>query len=185
MSVMERPSPSFSLQAYYEDAAFRAIEAAAADLGLRAVSVAEIVKRGHMARGTFYKVFDSKEDCARRAVCHAGAEVLARIRSASVGADQPVEAGLAAVLRLCDEKPNRARFLLVEGRATEALTSRYEAAMGMLIDMLRKALPHELPSIHEMVVGGVAELLYQQLLRGLPCTAIEAELTEFVLRPFR
>src|SRR5437016_4636279 len=88
-----------------------------AEKGYEAATVADAVKLARVSRGTFYKLFESKEACLAAAY-RLGQDVLAARVSAAVrgAADwrQELRLGLRAYLQTFDEEPLFARVYLLE-----------------------------------------------------------------------
>lgn len=167
-----------------------------AESGYRALTVGRIIKRAGVAKLKFYELFSSKEDAFLAALAAGIAAAGERLAAALEGADaEPavrVEAGIAALLDLCAERPDLARAAVLEapllGAAAAALHEQALDAFSPLLDGARKQggggrLPDDL---EQTVLGGLYWLLYDALLQGRPkrLRSLRPALVEFALLPF-
>lgn len=165
-----------------------------AEQGYEATKIADIVGRAGVARKTLYDNFDGKEDLFLSAFDLYLGEARAAVGDACDGTgggwQQRIESGLAALLRFVSEHPAAARLCLVEAMsATPNASSRYEAAVGSFVVLLKENAPPggELPeTIEESLVGGVAWILHQRIRAGEARQVAELlpELSRFVLSPY-
>jgi len=164
--------------------------------GYKAVTVAAVVKRARVARGTFYDNFSSKEDCFLAAQDFAMSSALERVVAAAGEIEdwpQRVVAGLAAFLRYLVEEPALARTCMIEALAGgPASVEHYEKSLQAFVSLFqlgRDVSPHagELPeTLEEAIIGGIFWILWQRLLLA-ETEQIEGllpELTEFALTPY-
>jgi len=164
--------------------------------GYQATTVDHLVAAGRIAVGSFYALFDGKEDCFLAAYDRTLAEARDRIAAAlPAGAPWPEQvcAALRALLALIAAEPFRARLVLAESQtAGAAALERHEALLADLAQVLRcgrslSPRPEELPpTLEEAIVGGVAWLLHQRLvmaeLKGIE--ELFPELALIVLEPY-
>jgi AcrR family transcriptional regulator len=165
-----------------------------AEQGYEATTIADIVRRAGVARKTLYDHFDGKEDLFLAAFTMATRELRAAVEAACAGSDgiwqERVEAGLAAFLEFVAGRPAEARMCMIEAlSATPTTSGRRAAAIEQYVEMLRSNAPADsgLPdTIEEMLIGGVAWILNQQIRRGEASQARDLllELSEFVLSPY-
>lgn len=160
------------------------------------MTVAGIVKRAGVARGTFYEHFSSKEECFLAAQEQGVRTAMERVVDAAGDFEswsRRVRAGLSALLEYMEEEPALAKTCMVEalGAAPSSL-EYYEESQHAFISLIRSgrdASPRgaELPeTLEEAIAGGIFWILYQRLLASEAATAHELlpELTEFVLTPY-
>lgn len=146
--------------------------------------------------GSFYALFDGKEDCFLQAYDRILAEVCEQIEAAgdpdSSWPDQ-ARAALQASLGWIATEPLAARIVLVETQtAGPAALARYEATLERLLSLLHKGrscspAAGELPASFEYAtVTGVAWLLYERSVTE-STDGIEAllpDLLEIVVEPY-
>jgi len=159
------------------------------------VAVVEIVETAGVSRGTFYALFEDREDCLRAAIEEGVA--LAEVRAAA-GASRSdgtwvdrIRRGLRALLELGDEEPDLARFCLAR-----ALVERYDvrrldhalARVERCIDEGRSApgAVAEPPALAMRgVLGGVLGATYARLLSGSGSLAeLESGLMGMIVLPY-
>lgn len=138
-----------------------------AEKGYRNVTVADIVSRAGIARNSFYETFPSKEAAFTAAFEWIVATVLERAEQA----DNVVD----ALVDFAVDHPNAARCALIE--APQGIPDVYVANQAAVARQTGLEEP-----VGEMVVGGVASILYRALQREEP---IDREgLREFVSAQF-
>jgi AcrR family transcriptional regulator len=138
--------------------------------------VVDVIGTAGVSRKTFYELFDSKEDCFLAAYDILLGRVLEEAEAGFArepGAPWPerIESGLRAVLGHLATHPEEARFALVEVLAAgpKALARR-DAALRQFtgfIETGRAESTVDLPgSTAQTIAGGIAELLYSEVLHG-------------------
>jgi AcrR family transcriptional regulator len=144
--------------------------------GYTATTLDHILGAAKVGVGTFYELFESKEDLLARAHEHtlaAAREPIVAAIAAESDWGRQVRAALAALLALIAERPLQARFALgeVQGGGPEAL-ARYEGMLAEADHALRRgrgagALAPGLPEgLEHSLVSGVAWVLQQRILSG-------------------
>jgi AcrR family transcriptional regulator len=133
--------------------------------GYRATTVDHIVAASQITVGTFYALFDGKEDCFLR-ICdqildESQEQILAQVPPAT---PWPAQAAMAlrALVDLIAAEPFRARVVLVESQTAGArVLARYQATIETVIPTLRKGR-RESPAagrlsgtLEEAIIGGV------------------------------
>jgi AcrR family transcriptional regulator len=164
--------------------------------GYQGTSVELIVKRAGVARATFYEYFENREACLLAAFDAAEAALAERIGEAvdpeAEWADQ-VKAGLVAFLGHVAEETAVGRTCLIESMtAGPTAMERYEQAMRRVAPAFARgrALPtasDDLPeTLEDSIVGGIAWMVHQRLLRGeadqIP--GLLGTMLEFALAPY-
>jgi AcrR family transcriptional regulator len=164
--------------------------------GYPATTVDHIVSVAKIGVGSFYSLFDGKEDCFLQAY-----ERILSIGREGVAERMPVDAEwpeqvcrvLGAVLELIAAEPLRARLLLVEAQtAGGAALARYEETIDRLVPILRRGrefspMADELPmSLEVAILGGLLWFLQQRIvlgeLEGLQGRL--AEVADIVVEPY-
>ena len=167
-----------------------------ASRGYRATTIDHLVGASHTGVGSFYALFDGKEDCFLRAynriIEAASARIAAAIPAAAPWRER-TRAALEALLNWIAAEPAEARIGLVEAqRAGPAALARYETTLERLASLLRdgrtrSSTGRELPLSHEhATVAGVAWLLNERLQEGEPSGigALLPDLLEIVIAPY-
>jgi AcrR family transcriptional regulator len=167
-----------------------------AEVGYRALTVAAILKRAAISKLKFYELYDSKEDAFLAALdsglAEAGERVAAAIDGAGEGFAARADAGIAALLAFCAERPALARAALLEapslGPAASARHQQALAAFAPLFAGAREAAGRgSLPDgLEQTTLDGLYWLLYEALLSGKPkrIEKLRPALVEFALLPF-
>jgi AcrR family transcriptional regulator len=173
-----------------------AVAKAAAEDGYAGLTVERIVNYAGVGREVFETHFESRE----QSLLAAQEVFLERLLSEATGACEGsgpwplrLRAGLRAVLSSLTESAALARVFTVEADAAGlALAERQLVALDDFARLMRNgsrdypaAAP--LPGVTErLLVGGVASLLRERLLREEPTATppLEAELTELLLIPY-
>ena len=91
----------------------------AAKRGYGRTSIDEAVRLSSFGKGTFYKLFDSREACLLEAFERCAEVTLRRVGEAAAGVAEPAgkaEAGLRTLVEILAAEPDVARLLLVEIR---------------------------------------------------------------------
>lgn len=164
--------------------------------GYNATTIDHIVAAAAIGVGTFYDLFDNKEDCFLQAYEQILGDATARI-AASVPGDRPWPeqacAALRALLETIAAEQLQARLALVEVQtAGPRALARYEETIDSAIPLLARgreasALASELPSrLEEAIVGGLVWYLQQRLVPGEfeGVDAHLADLVEIVVEPY-
>jgi AcrR family transcriptional regulator len=158
--------------------------------------VDHIVAAARIGVGSFYALFDGKEDCFLAAYDRIVAEAREHLRAAiPATARQPekIIAVLGALLELIAAEPLSARVALVEAQtAGKAGLARYEETLEGIVPELRRCredspVAAELPETLEVAtLGGVAWFLQQRILLGPIAEAPEllTDLAEIVIEPY-
>jgi AcrR family transcriptional regulator len=142
--------------------------------GYQETTIDNIVAAAKASVGSFYQLFEGKEDCFLgvydRILAGARQEVAAAA-SASEGWAGEAFAGLRALLEILVERPLEARIVLIEAQtAGPAATARYNELMDAATAWLSGGREHypdaaDLPaSFEQAAVAGLAFFLQQQLL---------------------
>jgi AcrR family transcriptional regulator len=164
--------------------------------GYRRTTVDHLVAASQVSFGTFYSLFDGKEDCFLHVYDRILAEGYERIvASVPAGLSWPeqVVVVLRALVELIADEPMRARIALGEAQTggPRALAS-YQEMMDKLIPHLQRGREETegakglSPTLEEAILGGVVWLLNQQLLNEGP-GSLEGtlpELVDIVLGPY-
>jgi AcrR family transcriptional regulator len=153
-----------------------AVAEAVAEQGYATTTVADIISRARLSRRTFYEHFADKEECFLAAYDTVVEQLLAAVGQAYEDADgwpRKVHDGLRAFLVALSAEPAFARMCIVEVLAAgPEARGRRDAAMRVFIDFLEPGRAHapkgvEVPQLtSEIVVGGIYEAIYAQLMRG-------------------
>lgn len=111
-----------------------AMTATVAELGYAATSIAEVIKRAHASRSTFYEQFADKEDCYLAAYQLASNYVATQIGSAARSSPPDLADRLAQIydtfLGELARYPLAARAFLVEIRAAGAPSQQHRRAVN-------------------------------------------------------
>ncbi|MGN6662665.1 MAG: TetR/AcrR family transcriptional regulator [Solirubrobacterales bacterium] len=170
------PLPREVIESHQRERVLEAAIGVFAKRGYPSTTIDHIVAAARIGVGSFYALFDGKEDC----FSHVFERVVDRGRERVVGAipadasweDQAL-AALRALLDLIADEPHAARIALVEVQtAGPDSLLRYEELLESLTPVLRAArqlspVGAELPETFEdATVAGVAWLLHQRLVAG-------------------
>ncbi len=167
-----------------------------AEQGYRATTVGAIIKRAGVAKLKFYELFDSKQDAFLAALdaglTEAGERVAAAAEAAGDSFSARVEAGIAALLALCAERPALAQAAILEGPSLgPAAGDRHDQALAAFAPLLTGGREvgggTELPEgVEQSTLDGLYWLLYEAILSGKPkrIEKLRPALVEFVLLPF-
>ncbi len=190
------PLPAEVRQAHQRERVLDAATEVFATRGYRATTVDHLAAASHTGVGTFYSLFDGKEDCFLRALDSALATAAQHLAAAlPVDADWPtqVTTALVALRRLIEAEPMQARLLLIEAQtAGPAALQRYQSCVEQAAALLRRgrALPPrgaELPEGLEFTLAsGVAWVLGQRIgdTESGSLEQLCAELADFLLEPY-
>jgi AcrR family transcriptional regulator len=153
--------------------------AAVGEQGYARTTVADVLKRAHVSRETFYEHFADKQECFMSAYEHAADRILGVVNEALSARDEPVmgrlERALRAYLRELAADAAAARTFLLEvyaaGPAAAALRYRVQRRFTEVVDGLLaederfRALPD--PEFAcRMLIGGIASLVTGRVALG-------------------
>jgi AcrR family transcriptional regulator len=167
---------------------FQAITKLTSEKGLVELTVADLVSRAGVARRTFYEFWDDKVDCYLEAYAKNKASLLTVTQTGMRSVDDPalgLVEGMLAYLRALDESPVHARAYLLEAlrggaRVLAARAAVHEEFVDLYYRQYQRALQHhpELPALSRNAVtgmiGGVNELVFQELSKGIDDAAVLA-----------
>lgn len=162
--------------------------------GYAATSVDRVLKGSGVSRGTFYELFDNRQECLIAAHDASLALLVDRVSAACAGKRKwtaRVSAAIYAAVDFAVQMPNRARLLTLDAFAADAEASRRGlAAIDRFASMLRSGREHypksvSLPEVTEpAVVGSVTMAINQRLLSGESPAGLESQLVYLVLAPY-
>jgi len=164
--------------------------------GYRATTIDHIVAAAQVGVGSFYSLFEGKEECFLYIYGTMVSEVRERLAAAIPdGADwvDAVGAVLCELLDTVTSDPFGARIVFVEAQtAGAAAEARYAETMSEPVRLLRggRALRQrgeELPAgLESATVAGIAWLIHQRLVAGRPqeIPALLPEVAEIVFEPY-
>jgi len=196
VEVGREPLPREVMERHQRDRILPAAIEIFAKRGYPATTVDHIVAAAKTSVGSFYTLFEGKEECFLAALDRILDEAAEEIRaSLPEGASQPerVFSGLFTLLRLIATDPLRARVALVEAQtAGPAALARYQATIDRVVpalDSCRGASPvaAELPETLEVAtVGGLLWFLQQRIVLGEVFAPDERlpDVVEIVLEPY-
>lgn len=175
----------------------RAVGEVVAERGYSDVTVEQIVKRAHVSYKTFYKHYDSKQECFEDLFEVAFTVTEQRVAEAVAGRDLSWSEQVVATLRTLVEEivaePVMARAVIVEAATVgEEMAARYERATKAFAPLLRAGRDQsprgdELPdTIEDILVGAVFWSAFERLVAGEPETLTEylPVLIEMILRTY-
>jgi AcrR family transcriptional regulator len=164
--------------------------------GYRSTTVNHIVAAAKIGVGSFYALFEGKEDCFlgtyAQIVDGARERIADRVLPGAPWPEQ-VFAGLSALLEMVAAEPLEARIALIEVQtAGPVALARYTEVIDSAVEWLRQGrelnppvsdLP---PTFEEAAVGGVTWLLQQCLLTSdrQPIETLLPETAQMILEPF-
>lgn len=164
--------------------------------GYQGTTVDHIVSAAKIGVGSFYSLFEGKEDCFLatydRIVAEGHERIAAALPPDGSWATRLV-AGLRAVLEMLEEQPFAARIALVEVQtAGSAALAQHERNLDEAADLLREGraqspVADELPATLEFAtVGGLTWFLQQRIAAGETGDAIALlpEVLEIVAEPY-
>jgi AcrR family transcriptional regulator len=177
----------------------RVLDAAAgvfAAHGYPATTVDHLITAARIGVGSFYSLFEDKEECFLLLYDEIVADARERI-GAAIDADAPwasrVRTGLEVLLELVAAEPDRARIVIVESRtAGAAAESRYAETVAQLTAVLRDGRPAgpagEAPpaAFEDAAVPGLAWILHRRLAVGetVDVEGLAPEMADFVVDPY-
>jgi AcrR family transcriptional regulator len=164
--------------------------------GYRATTVEDLASASHVGVGSFYALFDGKQDCflgVYDRVAEAGTEQIAAAIPTAAPWPERARAALAALLDWTAAEPHGARIALIEAQtAGPAALARYRETLKSLATLLREGracgpAAAGLPESFEYATAcGVAWLLCDRLATEAT-NAIEAllpDLLEIAVEPY-
>lgn len=168
--------PREVMERHQRDRILAAAGGVIAKRGYNATTVDHIVSAAGIGVGTFYSLFDNKEDCFLQAydriIVTGVEEMAAAILSGRPWPEQAC-AGLRALLRAIASRPLEARLALVEVQtAGPAALAHHERTLASLTPFLQAGresspLADELPATLETAIaGGVLWFLQQRIVMG-------------------
>jgi len=163
--------------------------------GYRATTIDHITAAAQIGIGSFYSLFEGKEECFlaayERIVADAGKAIAEALPEESSWPESAA-AALRTLLELVASNPHRARVVLVEAQtAGPAALDAYERTLDEVVPILAEGRKHsrfsDLPSTLEFAtLTGFAWFLQQRIvlgeLEGL--TAALPEVLEIILTPY-
>jgi AcrR family transcriptional regulator len=167
----------------------------ACEQGVQSVTVAQIVSRAQVSTRTFNSLFESRDGCLQAAFEDTVALATDRVRTA-YDRDGPwadrVRAGLLALLRFFDQRPDRARLCVIQVPAAGPLMmSRCREVVSALVQAIdqggRGAARGRVPSWRaSSSVGEVLGTIHAQLLQGdaVRLTEMADRLTSMIVVPY-
>jgi len=152
-----------------------ALVASVAEQGYPETRVTDLIARSGVSRKTFYEHFADKEECFLAAYDASVSLLMTGVTTAYEREEEWVDAiraALAAFLGFLAEHPDLTRLCIVEVHAVgaRALARRDAAVRGFFyfLDAGRADAPRALPGLTaEAVTGGMYEIVYGRVLRGL------------------
>jgi AcrR family transcriptional regulator len=130
--------------------------AAVAELGYGEVRIADVVRRAHVSRQSFYEQFTDKLECFLEAMNEGAEVVLNQLRLAADVPRSPretVRAGVSAYMQMVADEPEFAQCMLVELQAAGPL------GLDLRVYAHRK-IAEVLRTWHESTGGGAPEFAY-------------------------
>lgn len=154
----------------------------ASEVGMESATVTEIVRRAGVSSGTFYALFEDRQDCLtavfEEAVAIATKHVSAAYDTQAGWVDR-VRAAVLALLELLDEERELARLCVGHAVASPAMLMRRGQVLDELtpiIDQGRsasRASRNPPPLAAQVVLGGALGLMYARLSARDPCSLVE------------
>ena len=191
----ERLSPQV-IEAHQRERVLDAAVGVFAKRGYQGTTIDHIVSAAKIGVGSFYSLFEGKEDCFLQAYDRIVAATWNRIETA-IPPDRPwpdqATAAMQGLLESIIADPHAARVAIVEVQTAgpEALT-RYEDTLARIAPLLRKGraispFAGELPAtLEDATVAGVTWLLHQRIVIGEveELKDLLPELAEIVIEPY-
>jgi AcrR family transcriptional regulator len=191
-----QPLPREVMEAHQRERVLDAAVGVFAKRGYQATTVDHIVAAARIGVGSFYSLFDGKEDCFLQAfdrIVADGREEIVAALPADASWPEQVVAVLRALLELISSRHLQARLALVEVQtAGPAAMARYEATLDSIVPHLARGrelspIAEELPATLETAtIGGLLWLLQQRILTAEfePSEQLLCELVEIVAGPY-
>jgi len=164
--------------------------------GYQSATVDQVVSAAGIGVGSFYSLFEGKEDCFLRLldliVVEAEERILAAIDPEAPWRDRVVQ-GLREVLELAAAEPDRAHVAIVEApTAGPVAEARYAETVARLAAGLREGRSTDAPgegptaAFEDAAIAGLAWTLHLRLALGQPVVARELlpEMTDFLVGPY-
>jgi AcrR family transcriptional regulator len=187
--------PREVMEAHQRERVLDAATAVFAKRGYPATTVEHLVAGARIGVGSFYSLFEGKQDCFLRAYDRVLADARERIAVAIPAAaswPQQVLLAFRTLLRFAAERPSQARLVLVEApTAGPPARARYESAFEHASSVLRAGrsqtpLGAQLPaSFEDATLSGVIWAVHQRLVSA-EVEGIEGlfgELSKVLLEP--
>lgn len=195
-AVGKEPIPKAVLEQYQRRRVLTAATRVFARRGYRSTTVDQIISAAKIGVGSFYGLFEGKEDCFLSLYDLIVAEAGERLEAAAAGADSwedRVVETLGALLELAAAEPDRARVAIVEApTAGPAAEARYAETIARLAAGLRGGRSGDAagegppPGFEHAAVAGLAWTLHQRLALGQALVVEELlpEMTGFLVAPY-
>lgn len=196
MPAGRHPLPREVMEAHQRDRVLDAATEVFAKRGYQATTIDHIVAAAKIGVGSFYSLFDGKQDCFLQAYDRIVAAAWDRIEAALPAArpwSEQAAAALRGLLESIAADPHGARVAIVEVQtAGSAALTRYQETLARIARLLRKGravspVAGELPAtLENATVAGVTWLLHQRIVVG-EVEGIESllpELLEIVVEPY-
>jgi len=194
--VGREPLPREVLAEHQRERVLAAATEVFAKRGYQGTTVDHVVSAAHIGVGSFYSLFEGKQDCFLatydRVAAAGRAQMLAAI-PADAAWPRQLAAALQALLELVEAEPFAARIALVEVQtAGAAALAHHERNLDEAADLLRggrehSPVPDELPLTLEFAtVGGLTWFLQQRISLGETgdATKLLPEVLEIVAEPY-
>jgi AcrR family transcriptional regulator len=194
-AVGKEPIARDVLEQHQRQRALAAATGVFARRGYQSTTVDQIVSAARIGVGSFYGLFEGKEDCFLRLydlIVAEAEERVAAVAGEARWADR-VTAVVRALLEQAAAEPDRARVAIVEApTAGAAAEARYAKTIARLAAGLREGRSGEAPGegpppgFEHAAVAGLAWTLHQRLVAGEPLVVAELlpEMADFVVAPY-
>jgi AcrR family transcriptional regulator len=156
--------------------------ALASEVGTESVTVTQIVRRAGVSSGTFYALFEDRQDCLN-AVFEESVAIATKHMSAAYDTEAPwvdrVRAAVLALLELLDEEPELARLCVSHAVASPTMLLRRGQVLDELIPIIDQgrgashAARNPPPFAAQGVLGGALGLIYSELIARDPRSLVE------------
>jgi len=154
----------------------------ASEVGMESATVTQIVRRAGVSSGTFYALFEDRQDCLtavfEEAVAIATEHVSAAYDTQATWVDR-VRAAVLALLELLDEERELARLCVGHAVASPTMLLRREEVLDELIPIIDQgrgassASRNPPPLAAQGVLGGALGLIYSELIARDPRSLVE------------
>ena len=166
-----------------------AMTATVAERGYAATSIAEVIKRAHASRSTFYEQFTDKEDCYLGAYQLASNHVAAQVAKAAQQTPPALGPRLSEIFQTYLDQlaryPLAARAFLVEIRAAGAPSQLHRRAIhDQFADLLRIPEGEDNVLARTAAIAATEEIVAREIIDHGPerLTRLAAPLTELATR---